>query len=845
VDLQGLGSSSSQTGKATPSLAVEIVAASKTNPHVYQAKIAGSDQSFSVMLPQKNVAPRTAVIINSTQLVLPQTETPILLQTEEDRFVVSETGGERLFQMLNTLNTGKGEQKLSREDQKMLDTAIQILKELPPQIRNELLTRIQTALGSTTSESLLGGSGSTATPQEMTQVIRTIMSELVESLPAILQKTSPENRDRALKLLTQILFPSTSTPPMQTGVGPLKPALDQIVLPQFGGDLIYPEKQSLATTIATLPTKQAALESVATLPNQILAETPDEEIDTVVSQQKPFTMGTEEKVVAGEKMLSFDNPKSAKTASDAIKIDSAQSLKQVLSTVVSGVKIVAPDGKTVTSDVRIVAPDGKNVASDGKNVAPDGKIFTSDGKLVEADGKIVTNGDNSSALLKKSVAIASVIDQKTPLHLVNYEPVAVDKQSSLESALVPVGRYLKIADSPSLPTELGRYMATRFPAISQVADIQQFISKIAPESFQLKESTLLPLEQQLLAMPESQRKTPFVATAVQAALASLTNPKTAPFFERIISQIEPVQTTIARLESIVDQVNTFQLKSDSPQESQPENAGESSAKSSNSFPPLPRELPQPLKDSADRLENALKQASESFTKLFSPESLMNKVETAESIKKMGDLWGIFLEGSLKKWGEGEARPEMSGIKQELKRMNHLITKELVVQAVPGKAVEDSGFKTFLKELGKSVAESIHRIDGGQILSEPQETPKERSQMIWIPVQVGQEWTRMGIEFRREKSKKGRGDSLANRVAISLELKKMGTVNAELDLDSNKQLRVKIGTGSPKALQWFNDHRDLITKSLQSEKLRAVFVTINAVRAETETKKPIDSFRVSG
>ncbi len=224
----------------------------------------------------------------------------------------------------------------------------------------------------------------------------------------------------------------------------------------------------------------------------------------------------------------------------------------------------------------------------------------------------------------------------------------------------------------------------------------------------------------------------------------------------------------------------------------------------------------------------------------------NEAKPLGDIKKVGDLWGMFFENDVKSWIDGGDRPPSKGIKQELLKLNHQITKTLVSQTVPNSSEnDDTQLTKFLKDLSKDVSETIQRIEGGQISAEPKENATNRQQMIWVPFQIGGELTRLGINFRREQKGSGKKGTFGNRVAITLELKKMGTVNAELDLDAGKQLRVKIGADKPKAMAWFREHKDEIYASLEQSALKSVILSITSPRQESEMPTSRDSFLVSG
>ncbi len=383
--------------------------------------------------------------------------------------------------------------------------------------------------------------------------------------------------------------------------------------------------------------------------------------------------------------------------------------------------------------------------------------------------------------------------------------------------------YERLVTDSNQAQEFERYVQTKFPNIAEVLSLPE--GTLAPEFVRsVQAADIQQLESRLAELDEGQLKQPFVINAVLKALDVVTSDSGKSLFTPVISQIEPVLTTISSLESIVKSVIT----------PQPENGSNETV----------LKMPKRVLESAHRLSSAIEMVQNHFGEIVSSVDGEDSAVSVKGLKRLGDLWGLFYENSIQQWIDGEGKPNRKGVKQELLQLNREITRSLVNQSAARDSA-DPGLRDFLKDLGKAVSESIQRIDGGQILAQSKETPREREQLFWVPVQVGGEWTRLGIEFRRERKGRQRGSKFGNKVNIHMELKKMGRVSVELDLDAGKQLRVSMGMSESKAVNWFKEHEEEIYNSLNDGALRSVILSISSVADHVHDERDRDSFQVTG
>ncbi len=944
---------------SVPTISVEIATASAKTPNQYMVKIPGSNQLFPVMISGQQLQAGNQVELPVTAFI--QTPQGIEKSVLSDHVNLADANSDQIFQSISGVPLSKVNEKLSFHDQKIVQTAMEILKDMPADIRSEVIDKVRNAIASTANESGKSPLSSTITPEssELVVMVRAILTELLDTIPEAVKNLSPEQKDRTFKLLTQLIFPQGSDPISQKGVIPLRSVpMETLLLPETT-ELIDSDSPVQPSNLPATFQKSSPLDQPKQLPREPLQAVIQESLEPVVVLGKSEGEQTSKKPNSSEPAIDI----SAKKTGSPVEIG------------------VSPKNEIIQKD-----PGESKVVARTVEKIP------------------ITEPVLSKNLVEKSVATLTAVLKSEPLSLVQYatqpfeKSVSTDQKSAVTSSILPIAKpvesavpqplYQKIADKPSLQPEIIRFAAARFPTISSVANVQTFAELFSKSNLPLDEKRLIPLEMQLRAIPDSQRSGQFVKLAVDRALEMLAAPKGDTLFTRIVSLIEPVTFTVDRLAAIVECVKSEIGGSENPVKSSgdgspllnaetgdatgyfkqkptpiygdlkesttavppkiipnptekfstqaeakatlvhselpsipliPKESGVLSGESIKTEPfqlpprslseviaqkladhspesirprvpeilselkfpsiapesaitaPEPIQEPEPtlevrdsltpiiaktipekqleispaLKESVARLETAVTAMESAVTKLFSSDSVAPSPQ-GEPLKKLGDSWGMFFESSLKQWVDGESKPELAGVKQELKRMNHIITKEMVVLAVPDKDSPESPMKSFLKDLGKSVTESIHQIEGGQILAKPTETAVDRSQTMWIPVQVGQEWTRMGIEFRREKNPKGKKGALGNHVAITMELKKMGEVSAELDLDANKQLRVKLRTSSPAALAWFKDHEEEIRASLQNEKLSAVLFGVSGIQRDSETPKRWgDKFEVTG
>lgn len=454
----------------------------------------------------------------------------------------------------------------------------------------------------------------------------------------------------------------------------------------------------------------------------------------------------------------------------------------------------------------------------------------------------------------KLLAVVEKISMKDSLWTSSYNPVKNDlplgnlhsePPSVLHSGSKNDLHYVSIFRESDVPKELQKLLQIRFPVLHELYEripTQPVLSTaVSMESLELLENKLsvminesgravLPNSDSAAIAPKEPptqllmdfpfEKDPFLLQSTKVAMVELLEKGETPVFYRIVSQVEPIVALAISLEQIVELAS--EITTDIQRESK---------------------LPASLQKSLQLFEAFYRDMIQKVESLIDPD-VSTTNQKHDSIKVVTDLWGMFFENRVK---ESEVKNDLPqpGLKQHLQILSKEITSALISKSLQNESVDENQMKDVLKHIQKEVTESISKIEGSQILSQPKETPAEKEQTLWLPVNIGGEWTRLGLEIKRDGKGKGKQSKLGSRVNIHMELKKMGRVTAELDLDANKQLRVKLGATETKAMKWFKEHEQDIVESLDNGALKSVIFSLTLPSAQKERAFKQDSFQVSG
>lgn len=858
--------SGAPVGKKKGVVTGEIVTVPSGSDENYTVRLhSSSSADIFVKLPEGNFKPGDMVEIPIQQLM----QLPSASESVSDLVSITQSSVDQIVQFIAAETP-----ELSESDKKVIQVALKILDSFPTDIQEDILQKI-------TGDKGVAGSG------DRRSVISRLAQLVAEKIPEVLKTAPSAVRAEIISHLSDIITPVVSSDVSFEGIVPLSDLVDE--LPVFPGleklDLDTQAYQSVKAAVAVVQ-KEFPLslfryslglyEEPSTAPEKNLQR--DEPIvSQTVQYEKKTPDASLEKPVIPQRVSRFVPSNGALKNTWEKTLSYRDSSPKVLSRLQAALNNVptAEAGESLTSGSRSIA--GAEVkAVDSFGMVTGVKISGSPHEVIKEESVLVLPKLTSiEKVIDKSSGVKPVDEppaEKTSLKLENravgderqgegvdrkiadiaaenksslpeeahgsdHSPKVRDSQLSITKSVtgeagpetmdftappegdVPaeitpprIGMYESVVSEDGYSREFRRFVATRFPNINALLPEIELSydskKKVTADQLQL-------LENRLWQFQINDAEKPFLRAVVTKAFSLLSGSLSDVSFPKIISQIEPVAQTVAAIDGIVDFIESgFEA----------ENTDDLFVKH--------------IFGSVERIKSNLSQLQELFNQTES-----GAVEQGGgNLKKAGDLWGLFFENSLKN-GSGSEKPAgETSVKQELLHLQSEITKKMISQTVKN---EDPAEKAVLQKLSAKVAEAVQRIEGGQLLAQPKENASvPREQVMWIPVQMGGEWTRLGIEFRREGKRKGRG-RFGSRVNIQMDLKKMGLVTAELDLDAGKQLRVSLGASKPAAVAWFKEHEQEIYTSLNSEMLRSVILSIRGVVEGDDSQERKDSFQVTG
>jgi hypothetical protein len=244
------------------------------------------------------------------------------------------------------------------------------------------------------------------------------------------------------------------------------------------------------------------------------------------------------------------------------------------------------------------------------------------------------------------------------------------------------------------------------------------------------------------------------------------------------------------------------------------------------------------------IEKSLKEVVQLFNSTISMDESSEKVF---SFEKIVSKLGLFLENSLL-----TSLPERSEINQSVKGQLFQLLKQgdELLSLLKNNGVEE--LEKSVQNIKNEITSLVENFEGKQVLSEKKSWGNRSEQNLQLPVIINGELTTVNFRVERDlkskKSKKGNSKD-QSKVTISLKLKGSGVVESQLELTTNKQLRVKVEGNQSKTVSWFLDHQEDIVKSLEREGISSVIFKagklLNLGSKDSYRFSKNDSFEIVG
>lgn len=820
-------------GRKKGVVTAEIVTVPTSSDGNYTVRLPSSSLDIPVKLSQGDFNPGDKVEIPIQQLL----QLPVGQETASDLISINQNPVDQIAQII----FGESEE-ISDSDKKMIQIALKMLEAFPAEVQDDLLQTVAT--GKT-------GSG---TAGDHVDLISRVVRLLADKIPELLKTAAPELKTEIISLLSDMVSPVVAAEyPFEGAVSFADLSEDILTLPGLAELPLDQKAQESVKALFTAVQKEYPLSlfryalgfetKKSTLPsppdsNVDLKMVPVKSPDGDMERVGPHNQKNVE--VSQSQTLPESNVDSTKRVFEKA-LSYRVSSPNVLSRLRSTLNSVAGSSEPVSENTALVRNRLSTAQSSDVEKSTPSNVEPSEQKseavpVSEKAPVLQSEKPDAPTTVNRDLGVREV---KSPVIQeqkgAEISPAPVDKPDSIDMPRIqnieaksagaetvsgervksadlqlPGNLYESVVSEEGYSKEFKKFVAARFPNINSfLPEIElAFDSPKKISSDQLQQ-----LEMKLEEFQGAERERPFLRAVVSKALSALSSGSGDISFPKIISQIEPVSRTVATIEEIIEMVKSDESDSSAIKD---------------------------VSESVERLKQTLLDMQELFN---SADGTRSDRFDAGSVKKAGDLWGLFFENTLKNHGDEKSAPRETSIKQELLHLHNQVTKKLISQTVKNETHTPE--RALLQKLNSKVSDAVQRIEGGQILAQPKETTSApREQVMWIPVQMGGEWTRLGIEFRREGKRKGQG-KLGNRVNIQMDLKKMGLVTAELDLDAGKQLRVTLGASRPAAVAWFKEHEQEIYASLNSEQLRSVIFSIRGIVENGDLQQRKDSFQVTG
>jgi hypothetical protein len=123
---------------------------------------------------------------------------------------------------------------------------------------------------------------------------------------------------------------------------------------------------------------------------------------------------------------------------------------------------------------------------------------------------------------------------------------------------------------------------------------------------------------------------------------------------------------------------------------------------------------------------------------------------------------------------------------------------------------------------KMVEQLINRIESMQLLARQVTVQDGTSQILELPVKIGNEWTDVTLQFVKKKTGKKGGDTQKHfTVQLDTSPSRLGQIHAVLDYEKGKNLSITMEFEHKEVTAWFLRNQEQIRKSLQEHQVHFV------------------------
>ncbi len=131
---------------------------------------------------------------------------------------------------------------------------------------------------------------------------------------------------------------------------------------------------------------------------------------------------------------------------------------------------------------------------------------------------------------------------------------------------------------------------------------------------------------------------------------------------------------------------------------------------------------------------------------------------------------------------------------------------------------------------KVIEQLINRIESLQVLARQVVTPDGTSQILELPVKIGNEWTDVTLQIIKKEAPKKDGANAQKHFSICLDTapSRLGGIHAVLDYEKGKNLSITMEFEQKEVASWFKVNQEKIRKSLQEGNIHFVSIHVKTV-----------------
>ncbi|HEX2958209.1 MAG TPA: flagellar hook-length control protein FliK [Chitinispirillaceae bacterium] len=188
-------------------------------------------------------------------------------------------------------------------------------------------------------------------------------------------------------------------------------------------------------------------------------------------------------------------------------------------------------------------------------------------------------------------------------------------------------------------------------------------------------------------------------------------------------------------------------------------------------------------------------------------------------EKIGEI-KVAILSYLTSTRESQQTDDVSGIQSSktfmVKEDAEFLTDEMARSTVAGTV------DTTVKTPQKMIEQLINRIESIQLLARQVSVADGTSQILELPVKIGNEWTDVTLQFVKKRTGK-KGDNSQKHFTVQLDTSpsRLGQIHAVLDYEKGKNLSITIEFEHREVTSWFMRNQEQIRKSLQENQIHFI------------------------